>query len=229
MRFFRLTTFVASCFIPLVILPVAPARASAVDPVALYGKEIQFDVLRDGDKVGAHVVQFARNRGVLSVQASFEIAIRFFGFTVYEFSYASAERWRDGRLIELDARIDDDGNKHQVQARAVGRAVEVDGPAGEFKAPADVLPTNHWNVTVLGSDLVLNTLTGNLNSVRIVNVGNALVKTAAGERAAQYFRYTGELETEVWYDAEGRWVKLRFKAEDGSTIEYVCRRCGGDA
>jgi hypothetical protein len=35
------------------------------------------------------------------------------------------------------------------------------------------------------------------------------------------------LNTEVWYDDLGRWVKMRFNGPDGSAIEYVCRRCQG--
>ena len=29
----------------------------------------------------------------------------------------------------------------------------------------------------------------------------------------------------TWYDEEGRWVKLRCRAKDGSMIDYICRQC----
>ena len=44
---------------------------------------------------------------------------------------------------------------------------------------------------------------------------------------ATRYAYTGDLDNEVWYDDVGRWVKMRFKGRDGSTIDYVCRRCQG--
>jgi len=53
------------------------------------------------------------------------------------------------------------------------------------------------------------------------------VETERGDVFATHYVYSGELDTEVWYDDEGRWVKMRFKGRDGSTIEYVCRRCQG--
>ena len=218
---------IASTLIALGVLATSdPAIAGYGDPVALYGEEIRFDVLREGDKVGAHVVRFSRDGNALLVHASFDIAMKFLGFTVYRYSYVSRSLWRGGRVIELEARVDDDGAEHWVRAGADGQALEVSGPDGAFVAPVDVLPTDHWNATVLGRDLVLNTLTGNLNRVQIVNLGAAVVETSGGGRRARHFRYTGELEVDVWYDAEGRWVKLRFKAEDGSTIDYVCRVCG---
>jgi hypothetical protein len=200
--------------------------AKTVDPVGLYGNEIRFDVLRDGTKVGAHVVRFARDRDALFVHSKFDLAIRMLGFTIYDYRYVSRALWRDGRLTKLEARTDDDGEESWVRAGVNGNGLEVTGPAGTFVAPVEVLPTNHWNPSVLGSDRVLNTLTGNLNRVHIVDLGDAVVETADGGRAARHFKYTGELETEVWYDARGRWVKLRFRAKDGSTIDYVCRKCG---
>jgi len=208
------------------LAPGGPAVAGVVDPVALYGDEIRFDVLRDGDKVGAHVVRFFRDGNALSVRASFDIAMKFLGFTVYRYSYVSRSLWRGGRVIELEARVKDDGAEHWVRAGAGGQGLEVSRPDGSFVAPVDVLPTDHWNAAVLRSELVLNTLTGNLNRVRIVDLGATIVETFGGGRQARHFRYTGELEVDVWYDAEGRWVKLRFKAEDGSTIDYVCLVCG---
>jgi hypothetical protein len=218
----------ASTLIALGVLApcCGPAAASYGDPTALYGDEIRFDVLRDGDKVGAHVVRFARDGDSISVHASFGIAIKILGFTVYSYSYVSRSLWRGGRVIELEARVDDDGAEHRVRAGADDQGLEVSGPDGTFVAPVDILPTDHWNAAVLRSDLVLNTLTGNLNRVQIVDLGAAVVETSGGGRQARHFRYTGELEADVWYDAEGRWVKLRFKAEDGSTIDYVCRVCG---
>jgi geranylgeranyl diphosphate synthase type II len=53
------------------------------------------------------------------------------------------------------------------------------------------------------------------------------VATERGQVPATYYRYTGDLLAELWYDDDGRWVKMRFKGRDGSMIEYVCRRCQG--
>ena len=54
-----------------------------------------------------------------------------------------------------------------------------------------------------------------------------MVATERGGIPATHHAYTGDLSTEVWYDDAGRWVKMRFEAQDGSTIDYVCRRCQG--
>ena len=74
---------------------------------------------------------------------------------------------------------------------------------------------------------VLNTLTGKMNNVRIEARGQEYVPTEGGDVKAMRYAYTGELETEVWYDQEDRWVKMRFVGKDGVSIDYVCRKCQG--
>ena len=49
----------------------------------------------------------------------------------------------------------------------------------EFSGP--LLPTNHWNASVLDANRVLNTLTGDVHKVRIVAVGRELVATEQGD------------------------------------------------
>ena len=51
------------------------------------------------------------------------------------------------------------------------------------------------------------------------------VSTRNGSLRARHYLYSGDLNGEIWYDEDGRWVKLRFRAKDGSMIDYICRQC----
>jgi hypothetical protein len=55
------------------------------------------------------------------------------------------------------------------------------------------------------------------------------VVTRSGALRARHYLYAGDLNGEIWFDDQGRWVKLRFRADDGSIIDYVCRRCQAPA
>jgi hypothetical protein len=198
-----------------------------VDPFELYGDEVRFDVYRDGNKVGFHRVWFGKRGTDLTVENKFRIEIKVLFLTAYSYQYSSEARWRAGQLLQIAAQVDDDGATSQVSAALDDDRMKVNGSAGRYTAEATLYPTNHWNVEVLRQKQVLNTLTGQLNSVRIEAAGRELVATEFGEALATRYAYKGDLETEAWYDDAGRWVKLRFQARDGSTIEYVCRRCQG--
>jgi hypothetical protein len=198
------------------------------NPVLLYGDTIKFDVLRDGDKVGTHNVRFEKDGADLRVKSEFEVKIDLMFVTVFRFEYRSEGLWREKQLHSLVAHTNDNGKKHSVAAERRGDFIDLTGPsADEVSVPGSIMPTNHWNPAVLRETRVLNTLTGEIDDVRIVQKGLEPVETERGTIQAMRYSYTGDLKNDVWYDDAGRWVKMRFKGQDDSSIDYVCRRCQG--
>lgn len=205
---------------------VAETVPEAVDPFALYGSEIRFDVYRKGERVGTHRTTFERLEDGLLVTTHFDVEIGFLGFTAYTFDYTSEALWRDHELRRIDIRVDEDGDVRTIQGSATDDGFRVTGPEGVARTPLGIIPTNHWNMRQVAQDKLLNTLTGTVEAVDITTGDAENVSTGTGPRAARHYRYSSGFEAESWYDAEGRWVKLRFAGTDGSTIEYVCQKCG---
>ncbi|MAZ01643.1 MAG: hypothetical protein CMN56_00725 [Sneathiella sp.] len=201
----------------------------SVNPMSLYGDEIVFDVYREGTLVGFHTVKFSENEGYLNVRSVFQLDIKFLFITAYSYLYESDARWRDDQLQKLEARVDDNGDLSIVKAAQEGGGMRIESVNGQADSEVSLFPTNHWHAGVLNQTQVLNTLTGRINDVQIVDGDRETVDTEKGPIQATRFAYTGDLENEVWYDDRGRWVKMRFKGTDGSIIDYVCRRCQGAA
>ncbi len=204
-------------------------QAMPPDPLALYDGEIRFDVLRNGQPAGWHRTTFVENGTALTVNSVFNLEIDFLFFTAFRFRYESETDWRDGALERLEARTDDDGSRNSLKAVRDGAFYVIKNGQETYNTRGPVYPTDHWNPAVLQQQRVLNTLTGRINQVQITPVDRETVQTEHGPVTATRYAYTGELETEAWYDDAGRWVKMRFAGRDGSTIEYVCRRCQGSA
>lgn len=221
----RLSSRIAKIFFVTIGFAFLSSNALAINSVKLYGDKILFDVYREGSRVGEHSVHFEQNASELDVVTSFELAIDILFFRAYTFSYQSRSQWREGELASIAVKVDDNGDVFQFDAVRKGAIMQARNPDGDTILPAPVFPTNHWNALVLREHQVLNTLTGKLNQVKIVEHGKEPVSTEAGKIVATRYAYTGDLDTEVWYDKQGRWVKMRFTGEDGSTIEYRCRRC----
>lgn len=209
-----------------IALTSANAEARDFDPLNLYGSEHRFTVLRNGSPVGQHSVAFTRQDEDIEVRVRFELQIRFLVFTAYRYEYESTAVWRGGQLMSLSAYTNDDGQESRVRVALEEDRTRIEGPKGVVYAEPGLIPTNHWNPAALSAERVLNTITGSVNNVRILDQGPETVKTSNGAVPARRYLYTGELDNEVWYDAEGRWVRMRFKARDGSTIDYVCETCG---
>lgn len=226
---FGLAMLSASFFSTVVgaISKAEPAASPSVDPRILYGGDIVFDVYRAEDKVGFHRVAFDANVLGLTVRSRFQLKIDFLFLTAFSYDYQSTAEWHGGILNKLEARVDDNGNQSKILATRAENTMRIEHAGGRLETAAPLFPTNHWNAKVLGARRVLNTLTGRVNEVRIVPRGRETVATERGPVPATRYAYTGDLDNEVWYDDVGRWVKMRFKGRDGSTIDYVCRRCQG--
>ncbi|MGA0315851.1 MAG: DUF6134 family protein, partial [Alphaproteobacteria bacterium] len=123
-------------------------------------------------------------------------SISFLSFKVYEFSYKSIALWTNNALRKIEAQTDDNGEKTYVTAEASNTGFSVRTSQKTYQINSNLFPTNHWNSLVLNQKQVLNTI-----------------------------KYTGQLETTVWYDQQGRWVKMEFSGKDGSTITYKCKKC----
>lgn len=197
------------------------------DPVSLYGGPVRFDVMRNGSKVGQHRVSFEyQPSGALIVNADFNLTVTLLGLPVYRYAYESGSRWCADRLVALWARQNDDGDKTEVRADLEDEGMTIMGPQGTLAAEAGLFPTDHWHAGVLSQTRVLNTLSGEVSKVSIRPMQRDLVEAEGHSIPATAYRYTGDIETWVWYDDFGRWVKMRFTAKDGSNIEYRCASCG---
>ena len=211
--------------VSIVLLNSQPAFSEPT-PFDVYKETIGFDVVRDGERVGQHVTTFLREESDLIVESRMNMNITFLTIPVYTFDYRSVEKWSDGALSHLDVAVKDGSDQIEISSRLNANGLIIKAPSGTYNIDSPIISTNHWNADVVRQSRVLNTLTGNVNQVKIWNRGLERIPVNGGSIMATHYEYSGELEdTSVWYDAKGRWSKLRFKARDGSTVEYICNTC----
>lgn len=187
--------------------------------------QIDFDVLRNGHKVGTHRVRFEEHDGALRVASRMELRLRLFFIEAYHFRYDSSETWCNDRLAALEANTDDNGTLSRVRARRDAAELRLEQADGLRTVSDASFPTTHWKKPPAESTEALNTITGQLNRIQVKPCGELLpgLKDAAGCRD-----YTGELKARVWYDEAGRWHGLAFDGRDGSRIEYRLARRTAD-
>ena len=216
--------------IEAVVRAVSPAPVMPdVDPLTLCGSEAIYDVYRKGKKIGEHHVTFERNAiGDINVKVRINLQVSvLFIKRAYTFDYNSEEIWRDQQVVSMAAFTNDNGKVTNTSAMLQDGVFKITGSRSNIVANSWVVPTNHWNRGQVEASVLLNTLNSRLAEVKVENKGFENVVVAGGTVAAERFLYTGDLrDIDSWYDRSGRWVKMRFKAKDGSYIEYVCRKCG---
>jgi hypothetical protein len=192
-----------------------PARARPRDAA-----QTLFRASRDGSEIGWHRLAFRTDgeRLVVDIEISFEVSFAF--LTLYRYHHRSRETWRGPRLVALDTTTDDDGERYAVRAQAAGDRLRVATAAGEtVELPADVLPTSYWHESTVARSQWLDTQKGRLLRAEVERQGQDEILAGGRRVRATRYRLQGDLDCELWYH-EQRWSKLRFRASDGSTIDY---------
>ncbi len=186
----------------LAVSMAAPLNAASLPASG----NLQFDVIRKGKDIGDHSFRFNGLANAFSVKVTTNIVakIPLIQITAYSFQHSSVENWNNGNLQKLTSTTNDDGTQNQLNS----------GTSANLTASL-------WNVDIVRSKKLLNTIDGKIMSVRAADLGLELVSTKRGKVQARHYRISGELKRDLWYDADHALARVSFKAEDGSTITYV--------
>lgn len=202
--------------------------SSAEQVIALYGERVEFDVQRNGRSIGSHRVEFSEEQGMLRVDVEMDLHIRVLAVFSYRYLYQATEWWNDGKLEQLEVRVDDDGDVMQLSAILQGDQLKLVEGDDIRMLPSNLITTNHWNSAILTQESVLNTLTGETSSLSVEFLGDTTVPSGLEEVPVRLYRLGGELEnTQTWYDDQGRWLGMEFSGRDDSRIRLIKRMMGG--
>jgi len=202
-------------FYPL--MAVTGAQAGALD--------YQFRVYLDDKPIGEHRFDFEASGSdfsqyTLISEASYEVKILF--VPVYQYQHRSEEIWTNGCVTALRSRTDDNGEDFRVEAshgEADELRVTVNGQL-QVDAESCVRTYAYWNPRLLESEKLLNSQTGELETVSVQSLGVTSLPWDS-----QQLGDTLELNTEngvirLWYGEGDRWLGLRSQLPNGRVLDY---------
>jgi hypothetical protein len=211
-------------------LPVRPLSAEGRDMIDMKAESgvMRFRVERGGSDIGTHEVRFTRtNAHHLKVAVDIDLKVSFGPFTLFSYTHRNRTVWSDGRILHLATRTDDDGDRHEVEAKRQDDGdLRVTTKADSRVAPGDILPTSYWIAATPDQRRLLNTQNGELAEVSVAALGTRDYPVPGGQVTATGYEMDGDVRTEVWYDPDGRWVGLSFDGK-GEDVVYTLKRREG--
>ena len=205
-------------FLTAFLLQIAPAQA-AKEPGAL-APAYDFAIEMDGRDVGRHTIAFEKIGDELHVHINIDIEVSFGPITFFRYAHENHEIWKDGRLISLETKTDDDGTLYEVSARAGEEGLAVESSSGTFTAPAGILPTSYWRPETIEQTQLLDTQRGRLIEVKSAKAGKEMLQLPQGAKRAERYTMTGDLQLDLWYGEEGTLLNIAFNAK-GRSIAYA--------
>lgn len=183
-------------------LALVPGAALAALP-----NKLAFQVFRNGTKVGEHQVVFTGDDAARTATTDVAMTVKIGPVPVFKYTHKAVEKWAAGKWLSVDTTTSNNGKIQKVSAKAMPGFVQIDGPAGSIKGPADALPLSHWNQGSFGKPL-FNQQEGKLLKVKCTQV------------APGHWSIRGDAEIDDFYDGSGNWMALQGKLDDGSKMEY---------
>jgi hypothetical protein len=194
------------------------ARAALPVPA---GGELGFDIMREGAKIGTHVLNFTRVGAALKVAVAVDIVVSFGPIVLYRYKHRATVDWDGEMVASITARTNDDGTPRRMSAQRDEGGLVVEGSrAARYVAPAHSLPGTHWDRAMLDAPFI-NTEDGRLMSPTVTPMGWTEVAVTGGTVRAQQYHLTGDVQLDTYYAEGPAWVGLRFQAHDGSEVRYL--------
>lgn len=213
---------------PLLILSIilsglsAPARATSVTDnwlggVPDNGSMLAYEISRKGKRLGFQTLDFATlDNGDLQVDVHIEIDFKII-IPLFSYTHDNREIWRDGKLLSLNSRTDNNGENTFADLRAEGDKLIGDGTDYENNLSADLLSTSYFNPNFVRQTALVSSQDGRLLKIDIEEMGRETLNLEVGTVEATRFRLTGKLRIDIWYTDDGRWVKSEF-TRGGNTL-----------
>jgi hypothetical protein len=203
-------------FVLSVALVFAAGVATAAEPAL---GRMEFEVTRNGQPFGRHVIIVSEAGDALRTQSSVSLRARAGPLTVFRYEQTCSETWSADRLLAIECSTLKDGRQLRVRGAARDGQLVVAGVDGEATFPASAFPTSWWRKPPIGASSLLDTETGEPMSVRVSSLGWETIDVSGRAVRAERLRVQGTLAVDLWYDESGRWVGCRFTAR-GQRIEY---------
>jgi hypothetical protein len=178
-----------------------------------------YTVLRNGDPIGQQRMEFVGDGERLRVLSHVTLDVSFLGMNLYGFEQQVEEVHEGGRLVSLTSEADDDGTAKKVMLKLEGVRLK-----GNYNGdtPRNIDPklktSLFWDEPMIGVSQILDLLRAKVRDVTVTDLGAETLKLPAGKIEAHHLRMVGEMDRELWYDANGILVAGELKAKDGSTL-----------
>jgi len=182
----------------------------------------RYKIERSGSEIGRQALAVGKDGDKVTVSDEIAVKVKVAFVTAYTFDHSRRETWQDGKLIALETRIDDNGTKSTLTAKAEGDKLVIKGPDGESTQALGIMPTGYWNVATVKQTKLFDSETGKIMNVSFSG-GEAQKVDLGGGRTvdAKKWLMAGDKKAELWYDSRDVLVKQRFEARDGSMIVYT--------
>ncbi len=180
-----------------------------------------FTVLLDDKPIGNHQfsVMQSGDKTIVDINAAFDV--KFLFFNAYEYRHNNKEVWKNGCLLSINSSTDDNGISYQVSGELINDQFQVSSKQGSEFHDRCVQSYYYWNPMILKQSKLLNSQTGEYETVEVKPRGMQKIYIAGREVDAKHYQLmTKKFQIDLWYSTQDEWLSLRSTTESGNILNY---------
>ncbi len=182
-----------------------------------------FDVARNGDQIGRHDVAVNITGERLVARTSINFEIGFGPIVLYRYNHEIEENWLGDEIQSISAFTNRDGRETSLVLGRQGNKFVGEINNDKVEMPLH-RPTAYWNMSLPGSQNLIETQDGQIFSVRWTEQQDMI--SYKGKRIpAKRWQSQGDLELTLLTTEEFGWSGMRFDFKDAS-FTYSARELG---
>lgn len=194
--------------------------------LATYAKEkhMQFRVFLDNNEIGTHKVSVIPQSDYKKVKVSADFDVKFLFFSVFNYQHETEELWKDSCLVDIDSKTNNNGENLFIKKVENDGSFKIITHDGKQEIDGCVRSFAYWDPSLLKTQKLLNTQTGEYESVELVNKGRDTIEFEERNIDAYKYRlHVGPKWIDLWYNDDMQWLALKSELENGYTLSYYAK------
>jgi len=185
-----------------------------------------FNATLDGDPIGSHRFEVIENKYGVTVKTKAELDVKFLFITVYSYKHNNVEEWTNDCLVSLNSDTDDNGDMSSVELLKEGHKSRITTQKSSVLESSCVRSFSYWDRELLKSGALLNSQTGEIINVDFTYIGSETLDINDRKIESDRYQLLGkdkdgiDIEIDLWYSDNNRWIGLQSKLENGSYLRY---------
>jgi hypothetical protein len=196
------------------------ALCAATAQADMAPETMKFAVMRGDTQIGTNTIDIGRNGGETNVRIVTHIEVGMAFLTLYKYDQTETEQWANGHLLAMNSLTNDNGRLHRVIASNRQGKMVVEGDGRLHMADAAIFPISLWNPPFPDKSVGLNPQDGSIVPIAVTDKGVADIAVEGRSQRAHHFAIKSTFSQDVWYDGQGRLIRVEMHGSDGSTIHY---------
>jgi hypothetical protein len=181
----------------------------------------------DDEPIGYHTFEVQKGERTATVITEAEFDVSFMLIPVYSYDHSNRETWKDGCLVNLESRTNDDGEESFVRLVKERELIRIETGDGTQNKTSCIRSFAYWDPELINSSQLLNSQTGEIVNVSYKFVGEEKIQARNNTINANRYLLLGkdgmdnDIHISLWYGTDNEWLALESKLDNGRYLRYI--------